>query len=297
MATTSQTHTNTGTVLRQRFPRGYARVEKLVAAPSRGLDSVGEVAWFAVSSVGSMGHALRYYRKEVLRLIAEIGMGTGAMAVIGGTVAIVGFVTLSGGSLIAIQGFASLGNIGVEAFTGFFAALVNVRIAAPVVSGVALAATVGAGATAELGAMRISEEVDALEVMGIKSISYLVSTRLMAGFIVIIPLYAMAIIMSFLSAQVTTTLFYGQSTGTYEHYFRTFLRPEDVAWSFVQAIIISIVVMLNHCYYGYFASGGPVGVGEAVGRAMRASLVAIVLVVLMASLALYGTDPNFNLTV
>ena len=124
------------------------------------------------------------------------------------------------------------------------------------VAGQALAATVGAGATAELGAMRISEEIDALEVMGIKSISYLVSTRIMAGFIVIIPLYAMAIIMSFLSAQVTTTFFYGQSIGTYEHYFRTFLRPDDVFWSFVQAIIISVIVMLNHCYYGYFASGG-----------------------------------------
>ena len=119
----------------------------------------------------------------------------------------------------------------------------STRIAAPVVSGVALAATVGAGATAELGAMRISEEIDALEVMGIKSISYLVSTRLLAGFVVIIPLYAMAIIMSFLSAQVTTTLFYGQSIGTYQHYFQTFLRPDDVAWSFVQAIIIAIIVM------------------------------------------------------
>ena len=264
-------------VLRSRFPRGYARTEHVVAAPARFLDSVGHVAWFVVTAVGSIGHALRYYRKETLRLIAEIGMGTGAMAVIGGTVAIVGFVTLSGSSLVAIQGFASLGNIGVEAFTGFFAALINVRIAAPVVAGQALAATVGAGATAELGAMRISEEIDALEVMGIKSISYLVSTRIMAGFVVIIPLYAMAIIMSFLSAQVTTTFFYGQSIGTYEHYFRTFLRPDDVFWSFVQAIIISVIVMLNHCYYGYYASGGPVGVGEAVGRSMRTSLTAIVM--------------------
>ncbi len=284
-------------VLRSRYPRVYAAGKKWMGAPGRSLDSIGHIAWFVVSAIGSMGHALRYYRKETLRLIAEIGMGAGAMAVIGGTVAIVGFVTLSGGSLIAIQGFASLGNIGVEAFTGFFAALVNVRIAAPVVAGQALAATVGAGATAELGAMRISEEVDALEVMGIKSISYLVSTRLLAGFVVIVPLYAMAIIMSFLSAQVTTTFFYGQSIGTYEHYFRTFLRPDDVMFSFLQAIIISVIVMLNHCYYGFYASGGPVGVGEAVGRSMRASLIGIVLVVLLASLALYGTDPNFNLTV
>ncbi|HEX2287100.1 MAG TPA: ABC transporter permease [Mycobacterium sp.] len=284
-------------VLRSRYPRAFSRTQGLASAPARGLDSVGHVAWFVVTAVGQIGHAMRYYRKETLRLIAEIGMGTGAMAVIGGTVAIVGFVTLSGSSLVAIQGFASLGNIGVEAFTGFFAALINVRIAAPVVAGQALAATVGAGATAELGAMRISEEIDALEVMGIKSVAYLVSTRIMAGFIVIIPLYAMAIIMSFLSAQVTTTFFYGQSIGTYEHYFRTFLRPEDVFWSFVQAVIISVIVMINHCYYGYFASGGPVGVGEAVGRSMRASLVAIVCVVLLASLALYGVDPNFNLTV
>jgi len=288
---------STTSVLRSRFPRGIASAEKFAGAPTRFLDSVGHVAWFIVTAVGSIGHTLRYYRKEMLRLIAEIGMGTGAMAVIGGTVAIVGFVTLSGSSLVAIQGFASLGNIGVEAFTGFFAALINVRIAAPVVAGVALAATVGAGATAELGAMRISEEIDALEVMGIKSISYLVSTRIMAGFVVIIPLYAMAIIMSFFSAQVTTTFFYGQSFGTYDHYFRTFLRPEDVFWSFVQAVIISVIVMINHCYFGYFASGGPVGVGEAVGRSMRFSLVSVQVVVLSAALALYGVNPNFALTV
>ena len=138
------------------------------------------------------------------------------MAVIGGTVAIVGFVTLSGGSLIAIQGFASLGNIGVEAFTGFLAAMVNVRIAAPVVAGHALAATVGAGATAELGAMRISEEIDALEVMGIKSISYLVSTRIIAGHRDHRPAVRDVMIMSFLAAQFTTTVLYGQSSGTYD---------------------------------------------------------------------------------
>jgi phospholipid/cholesterol/gamma-HCH transport system permease protein len=139
---------STTQVLRSRFPRAFSGGTGLVTAPARGLDSIGHVAVFVINAFASIGHALRYYRKETLRLIAEIGMGTGAMAVIGGTVAIVGFVTLSGSSLVAIQGFASLGNIGVEAFTGFFAALINVRIAAPVVAGVALAATVGAGATA-----------------------------------------------------------------------------------------------------------------------------------------------------
>jgi phospholipid/cholesterol/gamma-HCH transport system permease protein len=271
--------------------------DKWAKAPGKFLDSTGKVAWFAIEAIREIGHAVRHYPKEIIRLIAEVGMGAGAMAVVGGTVAIVGFVTLSAGSLIAIQGFASLGNIGVEAFTGFLAAMVNVRLTAPVVTGEALAATVGAGATAEIGAMRISEEIDALEVMGIKSISYLVSTRILAGAVVIIPLYAMALIMAFLAAQLTTTVLYGQSGGTYSHYFHTFLRPDDVFWSFIQVIIISVIVMINHCYFGYTASGGPVGVGEAVGRSMRTSLVVVQFVVLFASLALYGTNPNFNLSV
>ncbi|MCB1291794.1 MAG: ABC transporter permease, partial [Mycobacterium sp.] len=155
-----------------RFPKFDAG--KWLSMPGRFMDSTGKVGWFGIEAVREIPHAIRYYRKEIIRLIAEVGMGAGAMAVVGGTVAIVGFITLSAGSLIAIQGFASLGNIGVEAFTGFLAAMVNVRLTAPIVTGQSLAATVGAGATAELGAMRISEEIDALEVMGIKSISYLV---------------------------------------------------------------------------------------------------------------------------
>jgi phospholipid/cholesterol/gamma-HCH transport system permease protein len=288
---------STAVVLRARFPRTFANFNRYGGGAVRTLEGIGELSRFTRSSVWQIGLALRRYRRETLRLIAEIGMGTGAMAVIGGTVAIIGFVTLSGGSLIAIQGFASLGNIGVEAFTGFFAALANTRIAAPIVAGIALAATVGAGATAQLGSMRISEEIDALEVMGIKSIAFLVSTRLLGGLVVIVPLYALALDMAFTSGQVVTTVFYGQSNGTYEHYFRTFLRPEDVGWSVLQVVIIAAVVMVTHCYYGYTASGGPVGVGQAVGRSMRMSLVSVVVVVLLSELALYGVDPNFNLTV
>ncbi|WP_177246977.1 ABC transporter permease, partial [Mycobacterium malmoense] len=152
---------STTAVLRARFPRAAENLNHYGGAAGRGLDQTGQLAWFTAISIGHIPNALRSYRKETLRLIAQIGMGTGAMAVLGGTVAIVSFVTLSGSSLVAIQGFASLGNIGLETFTGFLAAMVNVRIAGPVVTGIAMAATVGAGATAELGAMRISEEIDA----------------------------------------------------------------------------------------------------------------------------------------
>ena len=288
---------STAAVVRTRFPRTVRNVERYGGGPGRALDVFGRMVLFTVSCIGAIGLTLRRYRAETLRLVAQIGMGTGAMAVVGGTVAIVAFVTLSGASLVAIQGFASLGNIGVGVFTGFFAALVNVRIAAPVVLGIALAATVGAGATAELGAMRISEEIDALDVMGVRSIAFLASTRIVAAGVVIVPLYGMAMVMAFLSPQLVTTVLYGQSSGTYNHYFRTFLRLDDVFWSFVQAVVIAVIVMITHCYYGYTASGGPAGVGEAVGRSMRFSLAAVVAVAMAASLALYGVDPNFNLTV
>ncbi|ETZ44728.1 ABC transporter permease [Mycobacterium avium] len=288
---------STAAVVRARFPRTAVTVDRYARAPGRGIDAFGRMVLFATVSVGQMPLALRRYRAETIRLVAQIGMGAGALAVVGGTVAIVAFVTLSGSSLVAIQGFASLGNIGVGVFTGFFSALVNVRIAAPVVTGIALAATVGAGATAELGAMRISEEIDALEVMGIRSIAFLASTRMTAAVVVILPLYALAMVMAFVSPKVVTTVFYGQSSGTYDHYFQTFLRPEDVFWSFAVAVAIAIIVMTTHCYYGYTAAGGPVGVGVSVGRSMRFSLAAVVIVAMIASLSLYGADPNFNLAV
>jgi phospholipid/cholesterol/gamma-HCH transport system permease protein len=284
-------------VLRGRFPRASATLNKYAESATKPLDEAGRIGWFTIVGVRDTVWAFTRYRKEILRLIAEVGMGTGAMAVIGGTAAIIGFITMSAGSLVAIQGLASLGHVGLDTLLGFVAAFINVRLVAPIVTGIALAATVGAGATAELGAMRISEEIDALEVMGVKSTAYLVSTRMLAGLVVIIPLYSVGLILSFLSPQIVTTFLYGQTSGTYEHYFRTFLRPDDVFWSFVEVIIIAAVVMVSHCYYGYNASGGPVGVGEAVGRSMRFSLVANPIVILLAEMALYGVNPNFNFTV
>jgi phospholipid/cholesterol/gamma-HCH transport system permease protein len=287
----------TGQVLRTRFPRASANLRRYGKSATSSLELAGNMGLFTVRGGRDMVWALTRYRKEVLRLVAEVGMGTGAMAVVGGTAVIMGFVTLSSGSLVALQGFSALSQIGIQALLGFVAALINVRLVCPVVAGVVLAATVGAGATAELGAMRISEEIDALEVMGIKSMAYLVSTRALAGLTVIIPLYSLGLIMSFVSPQIVTTFLYGQASGTYEHYFRTFLRPDDVFWSFAEVILMAGIVMLTHCYYGYNASGGPVGVGDAVGRSMRFSLVSVNVIILLAEMALYGVDPNFNFTV
>ena len=145
----------------------------------------------------------------------------------------------------------------------------NTREIAPLVAGLALAATVGCGFTAQLGAMRISEEVDALEVMGIPSLPFLVTTRMIAGFIAVIPLYVIGLLSSYWATRLIATGYYGQSKGTYDHYFHLFLPPGDVLWSFAKVLVFAVVIILIHCYYGYTASGGPAGVGHR-GRQGRA---------------------------
>lgn len=275
-----------------RFPRLRLRIKRW----SAGLDRLGMQTLFFGRTLTSVGDVFASYRVELLRLIAVMSLGQGALAVVGGAVVIIGFLTLSAGAVLAVQGYNSLSGIGVEALTGFISAYVNVRVAAPLVAGIGLAATIGAGATAQLGAMRINDEIDALEVMGIRSIAYLASTRLVAGVMVVIPLYCVAVVMSFLSARFATTAIYGQSSGVYDHYFGTFLNWTDLIWSFLQAIAMAIVVMLVHTYYGFTASGGPAGVGEAVGRAVRTSLICAVMVTLFVSLAVYGQSGNFNLS-
>jgi phospholipid/cholesterol/gamma-HCH transport system permease protein len=273
----------------------FPRLVRTVRGGVDGWNRVGNQMAFYVQTLGDIRLAFVHYKKEIVRLIAQMSLGVGALALIGGTVVIVGFLTVSSGALIAVQGYNQLSGIGVQALTGFLAAYVNVRIISPVVSGIALSATIGAGATAQLGAMRVAEEIDALEVMGIRSIAYLASTRVIAGVIVVIPLYCVAVTMAFVASRVGTTAVYGQSTGVYDHYFNTFLSASDVVWSFVTAIVSAIAIMLIHTYYGYTASGGPAGVGEAVGRAVRTSLIVGAFMVMVVSLSVYGQSGNFNL--
>lgn len=251
---------------------------------------------FYGQALGATPDAVRRYPGEVLRLIATMGLGTGALAVIGGTVVIVGFLTLSTGALIAVQGYNTLSNVGIEALTGFLGAFLNVRFIAPATAGVALAATIGAGATAQLGAMRINEEIDALEVMGIRAVTYLASTRIVAGVIAVIPIYTVAVLMSFLATRFGTTIVYGQSRGVYDHYFSTFLQPTDLLWSFAEALAMAAAVMAVHTYYGFTATGGPAGVGEAVGKAVRTSITAGVFILLTITLSVYGQSGNFHLS-
>ncbi|WP_019811303.1 MlaE family ABC transporter permease [Saccharomonospora halophila] len=252
------------------------------------LDTLGDAILFSLRALLWIPRALRRYTREIVRLLAEVSFGSGALAVIGGTVGVMVGMTLFTGIVVGLQGYTAMNQVGTAAFAGFISAYFNTREIAPLVAGLALSATVGCGFTAQLGAMRISEEIDALETMGIPSVPYLVTTRIIAGFCAVIPLYAVGLLTSYLASRQITVWFYGQSEGTYDHYFELFLPPEDVLWSFGKVLIFSVVVVLTHCYYGFRASGGPAGVGVAVGRAVRTAIVAVALLDFFASLGIWG---------
>ena len=259
------------------------------------LDDLGGQLRFYARSIGWSGRTIRRYKKEVFRLLAEVSLGTGALTVIGGTVGVIGFLAFFTGTEVGLQGYSALNQLGSAAFTGFVSAYFNTREIAPLVAGIALAATVGCGFTAQLGAMRISEEVDALEVMAIPSMPFLVATRVVGGLIAIIPLYVVGLLSSYFASRLVVTQFYGQSAGTYDHYFNAFLPPGDVLWSFGKVLVFAVTVILIHCYHGYNASGGPAGVGVAVGRAVRTSIVAINVLDLLMSMAIWGASTTVRL--
>ncbi|MFD5246450.1 MlaE family ABC transporter permease [Amycolatopsis sp. NPDC058340] len=269
------------------FLQGAKRVAN---RPLQTLDQLGDQMSFYGRALLWTPRTLRRYMKEVLRLLAEVSFGSGSLAVIGGTVGVMVGLTLFTGVLVGLQGYSALNSIGTSAFTGFLTAFFNTREIAPLVAGLALSATVGAGFTAQLGAMRISEEIDALEVMGVPSLPYLVTTRIIAGFVAVIPLYVIGLLSSYLASRLVVIYIYNQSAGTYDHYFDLFLPPQDVLYSFIKVLLFSVLIILSHCYFGYRASGGPAGVGVAVGKAVRLSIVTVSIMNFFIGFAIWGTD-------
>ncbi|MCL2542015.1 MAG: ABC transporter permease [Nocardioidaceae bacterium] len=262
----------------------------------RALEQYGDQLLFYVKALLWVPQTLRKYRREVFNTLADVVFGSGGLSLILGSAGVIAFMAFFAGTEVGMQGYASLSQIGVSKFSAFISAYFNTREVAPLVSAIALAATVGCGYTARLGAMRISEEIDALEVMGIPSLPFLVTSRMIAAFIAVIPLYIVALCASYLSPRLIVTLIYGQSPGTYDHYFLEFLPPVDIVWSVLKLLFLAVAVILIHCYYGYTASGGPAGVGRAVGQAIRTSIVTIVVADFFLSFAIWGSTTTVRIT-
>lgn len=251
---------------------------------------VGEQFVFAFKTITGIPHALRHHRAQVGRVLAEVTLGSGIFVVGGGVVGVVLLLSTLTGTEVGLEGHNGLAAIGLAPLTGFISAYANTRELAPMIAALGFAARIGCGFTSRLGAMRINEEIDAVESMAIRPIPFLASTRLIAAFIVVLPLYILGLVGTYLATHAMVVHFYGQSAGTYEHYFRDFVTPTDVLLSGLKVVVLTSVVTLIHCYYGYVANGGPAGVGRATGRAIRSSIVVLVVLDIVLTLLLWGPD-------
>lgn len=276
-------------------PKRDSIAKRASKMPADRLASLGAGLRFHIGVLVAIPKAIRFHPKEIARLLSEVSFGTGALAVIGGTIGVMLGMTLFVGTVVGMQGYAALDQIGTATLNGFISAYFNTREIAPLVAALALSATVGSGFTAQLGAMRINEEVDALDVMAVASRRYLVTTRVIAGFIAIIPLYVIGLLTSYAGSRIVTVYFHGQSAGTYDHYFNLFLPPIDILLSFVKVLVFAVIIILIHCRLGFTAHGGPAGVGIAVGTAVRRSIVTVAVLDLVLSLALWGTSTTVRI--
>lgn len=257
---------------------------------------LGSLATFAWTTIKNIPSTLRLYPAEMLRQLKDIAWGSGALVVGGGTIGVMILLSISAGTSLGIEGFNGLELVGLAPLTGFISASANTRELAPLIAALALASQVGCRFTAQLGSMKIHEEVDALEVMAVSPMRYLVTTRTIACMIAILPLYLIGLIGSYVASQVSVVVLFGQSPGQYDHYFSTFIQGRDVFLSVIKILIFALAVTLIHCWYGFKVSGGPQSVGEATGAAIRASIVVVVVLDMVLTLIFWGGDPGFRVS-
>lgn len=260
------------------------------------LAQIGDFGTFAIKTLKALPVTVKNYRAETLRQIMDIAWGSGALVVGGGTIGVMVLLTLAAGTSLGIQGYTGLQLVSLSPLTGFISASANTRELAPLVAALALASQIGCRFTAQLGSMKISEEVDALQVMGISPINYLAATRVLAIIFSILPLYLIGLIGSYVSSYFAVTVLYHQSSGQYDHYFSAFIQERDVWFSIVKVVVFAMAIALIHCWYGLGVGGGPQAVGEATGRGIRASLVSIIVLDMVMTLIMWGTNSGFRIS-
>ncbi len=281
------------TLAQGRFGRPILRMTDALAAV---LDNIGRQATFLFQMIGAVPYTIRHYRREMMNVLADITFGSGRIVVGGGTISVLVLLGIAVGGSIGIEGYSALSMVGMGPLTGFVSAYANTREMAPMIAAIGFAIQAGCRITAEVGAMRISEEIDALEAMAVKPIPFVVTTRVLAALITTIPLYLITLILSYVSCSVVVNVVHGQSSGTYYHYFESFIQPTDIIYSVIKVSVFVVIVTFAHSYQGFYASGGPEGVGRASGQAIRASLVLVVVADMVLTLVFWGVDVGIRIS-
>ncbi|MFI9510515.1 ABC transporter permease [Nocardia sp. NPDC052566] len=276
--------------------RPVRAVGEVARIPVRANRRLGHQAITFFQAVAAIPFALKHYRKEVLRLTADVGWGNGSLIVGGGTVGVVIILCGFGGITVGMESYTALNLLTMNPLTGAISGFATTREIGPILATLAFAIQAGCRFTAQLGAMRIAEEIDALESIAIRPLPYLVTTRMIAATLTIIPLYSVGLAVAYLMTKLAVLFLGGTSAGTYDHYFFQFLNGPDVFYSLLKVMVFVLLSTFIQCYYGYIASGGPEGVGQAAGRAIKMVIVVMVFANLFLTLAIWGIDPGFRIS-
>jgi phospholipid/cholesterol/gamma-HCH transport system permease protein len=256
-----------------------------LALPREWLGSLGEIARFCGRVMGLVysGRAFTFFGESLRQAGLLI---TGSAVVIWGLTFILGLEC-------GIEGAYFSRSVGSPSGAGTFAAWCDLREVIPYAFGYMMAAKVGTGIVAELGAMRISDEIDALEVMGVNPMIFLCATRLLAAWIVLPFIYLVGIGVGYLASYIAIVKQVGDvSAGGYLSIFWQFQNPPDLIFSLIKGMAMATAIVAVGCYYGYNASGGPVGVGTATAKSMVLNIVLVHIIGMLGTLAFWGTNPR-----
>jgi phospholipid/cholesterol/gamma-HCH transport system permease protein len=256
-----------------------------LAQPREWLASFGEIVAFCARVVGEV------FGGRVFRFFGEALRQAGVL-ILSSTLVIWGLVFIIG-LQCGIEGAYFNRSVGAPAYAGVFSAWCDLRELVPYAFGYMMAAKVGTGIVAELGSMRISDEIDALEVMGISSMTFLCATRLLAAWMVLPFMYLAAVGAGFFASYLAVVEQIGEvSSGGFSLIFWMFQNPPDLLFSVIKGMSMATVIVLVGCYYGYNASGGPVGVGTATAKSMVLNIVLVHLLGMLGTQLFWGANPR-----
>jgi phospholipid/cholesterol/gamma-HCH transport system permease protein len=256
-----------------------------LAVPREWVASFGEIVKFCSRVVGEV------FGLKVFRFFGE-ALRQAGLLILSSTLVIWGLIFIIG-LQCGIEGAYFNRAVGSPAYAGVFAAWCDLRELVPYAFGYMMAAKVGTGIVAEIGSMRISDEVDALEVMGISSITFLCATRLLAAWLVLPFMYLAGIGAGFFASYLAVVQQIGEvSSGGFFLIFWMFQNPPDLLFSLIKAMAMATVIVLVGCYYGYNASGGPVGVGTATAKSMVLNIVLVHLIGMLGTQIFWGANPR-----
>jgi phospholipid/cholesterol/gamma-HCH transport system permease protein len=231
------------------------------------------------------------YRLRVLRFFGETLRQAGIL-IISSTIVIWTLIFIIG-LQCGIEGAYATRAVGAPAYAGQFSAWCDLREVIPYAFGYMMSAKVGTGIVAELGSMRISDEIDALEVMGIDSVLFLCATRLLAAWLVLPFVYLSGVGAGFFASYLAVVQQIGEvSSGGYFLIFWMFQNPPDLLYSLIKGMVMATCIVLVGCYYGYNASGGPVGVGTATAKSMVVNIVLVHLIGMLGTQVFWGANPR-----